>query len=107
MSAVKLNVYDVIRGTIVTEKAAMNDNKNIYTFEVAKSAVKSEIKQAVSQCFDVDVISVKTMRRINKIKGRAKYKLTASQNKKPSYKKIAYVRLKDGDSIDFLQYNRG
>ena len=52
------NPRDIIKRPIITEKSyqLMEDNK--YTFEVAKESNKIEIKQAVSELFDVDVEKV-------------------------------------------------
>ena len=111
MRAVKLNVYDVIRKPLVTEKNSMLAEKNnTYIFEIAKNASKKDVKRAVAECFNVNVITVNTMRRIKKSKRRqfsTGFQPTCSKNKKRTYRKIAYVTLAEGESIDFIDENRG
>ena len=88
--------YDIIIRPVLTEKSydAMADKK--YTFEVAVTAGKTEIKKAVEQAFEgVKVESVNTMR----IKGKVK-RQGRTQGRRPERKK-AIVTLKDGDKIDF------
>jgi len=56
-----MNAYQIIRRPVITEKS----NKlarlyNQYTFEVDRSANKLQIKQAVEEVFDVDVLMVNT-----------------------------------------------
>jgi len=56
-----MNAYQIIRRPVITEKS----NKlarlyNQYTFEVDRKANKLQIKQAVEQVFDVDVLIVNT-----------------------------------------------
>ena len=110
MSAVKLNLYDVIRKPLVSEKSTMLTDNNTYTFEIAKNASKKDVKRAVTECFNVNVITVNTMRRIKKSK-RTRFSTgfqpTCSKNKKRTYRKIAYVTLAEGQSIDFIEENRG
>ena len=55
------NVYDIIIRPIITERgmAATADKK--YTFEVAPSAGKIEIKDAVEKIFGVKVAKVNTI----------------------------------------------
>ena len=62
------NVYDIIIRPIITERsmAATSDKK--YVFEVAPSAGKIEIKNAVEKIFGVTVTSVNTANRQGKRK---------------------------------------
>ena len=54
--------FDIIQGPIITEKSmALKENYNKYTFKVAKSANKIEIKNAVEEIFKVKVLSVSTV----------------------------------------------
>ena len=54
-------LYDIIKKPLVTDKShqAM-ENHNQYTFEVAKDATKTEIKQAIENIFNVRVVSITT-----------------------------------------------
>jgi large subunit ribosomal protein L23 len=93
-------VFQILMGPHVSEKAAiLADTNNQYVFRVAIDATKAEIKQSVEQLFKVSVDDVKTLR----VKGKSKrnrFGLTT----KPTWKK-AYVRLAQGQEIDFATIN--
>jgi large subunit ribosomal protein L23 len=89
-------VFQVLVGPHVSEKAAIAaDENNQYVFKVALNATKSEIKKSVEQLFKVKVDNVRTLRVKGKVK-RNKYGLSA----RSTWKK-AYVRLQQGQDIDF------
>lgn len=53
---------DIIYSPVITEKSATKaDNDNVYTFKVAKSATKPQIKTAIERAFGVKVLSVNTL----------------------------------------------
>ena len=81
------NAYDVVKAPILTEKSYDYIAHRIYTFEVAKTANKIEITQAVEEIFGVKVASVHTVNKIGKVKrqGRTQGRTAA--------KKKAYVKL--------------
>ncbi|HIE70808.1 MAG TPA: 50S ribosomal protein L23 [Planctomycetes bacterium] len=87
--------YDVIRRAVVTEKSAgLQENGNCFTFEVADSANKVEVKKAVETLFSVQVLSV------NVVSVPAKRRRVFGRpGHIPAWKK-ALVKLKDGDTID-------
>ena len=85
---------DIIIAPVITEKSAYAADKNVYTFKVAKSANKIEIKKAIEALFNVHVVSVNTL--ITKAKDKRVGKYTG---KTKTYKK-AIVSLKDGESIE-------
>jgi large subunit ribosomal protein L23 len=89
-------VYQVLVGPHISEKAAIvADLNNQYVFKVAIDATKLEVKKAVEQLFKVDVADVQTL----KVKGKVK-RTKFGFSKRPSWKK-AYVRLEQGQDIDF------
>ncbi|PLX97774.1 MAG: 50S ribosomal protein L23 [Desulfuromonas sp.] len=89
-------LHEIIRKPLITEKANMlKDAGQIVAFEVALSANKIEIKQAVEKAFDVKVKSVNTALYRGKVK-RVGYNLGQRNN----WKK-AYVTLAEGHNIDF------
>lgn len=56
-----MNAYQIIRRPIVTEKSdKLAGLYNQYTFEVDRQANKIQIKQAVEEAFEVDVLGVNT-----------------------------------------------
>ena len=89
-------VFQVLVGPHVSEKAAIvADSANQYVFKVAIDATKSEIKKSVEQLFKVKVDNVNTL----KVKGKVKRNRYGFSTK-PTWKK-AYVRLEQGQDIDF------
>ena len=89
-------VFQVLIGPHVSEKAAVvADLNNQYVFKVAANATKAEIKKSVEQLFKVKVDNVCTLKVKGKVK-RNKYWFST----KPTWKK-AYVRLEQGQDIDF------
>ncbi|SEH99461.1 50S ribosomal protein L23 [Paracoccus alkenifer] len=87
--------YDVIRKPVITEKATMaSELANAVTFEVAKSASKPQIKDAVEALFNVKVKAVNTVL----TKGKTK-RFRGRPGVRSDVKK-AYVTLEAGNSID-------
>ena len=84
------NPHDVILEPVATEKAALAENENKYTFIVDPRANKVEIKQAVEAIFDVKVASVNTMNR----KGKARRTRYGMGKRKDT--KRAIVTLSEG-----------
>ncbi len=90
----------IIKKPIITEKMTDQSEKyNRYAFVVDKKVNKIEIKKAVSEMYDVDVDSVRTMVCIGKKRVRGT-KSGMIVGKTSTYKK-AIVTLAEGDSIDF------
>lgn len=95
MSANRL--YQVLLSPRVTEKTTqIGESSNQYVFRVIKDANKSEVKGAVEMLFDVNVQSV----RIVNVKGKSK-SFRQRPGKRSDWKK-AYVRVQEGQVIDFL-----
>jgi len=89
-----MNIYEVIRRPIVTEKAqGKKDNEATLCFEVATEATKTEIKTAVQKLFKVKVSDVHTVNNLGKLRRRGKF-----TGYRPDWKK-AYVRLKAGEKM--------
>lgn len=55
-----MNLSDVIKRPVVTEKAMKAMERNRYTLEVDRRATKGEIRRAVEEQFNVKVIKVNT-----------------------------------------------
>lgn len=88
----------VLRKPLITEKATKVGHQNQYVFEVAPDANKLQIRAALKQMFDVDAVSVRTVR----TKGKVKSRMTRQglQIGRTNLKKKAYVTLKEGQTID-------
>ena len=92
-----MHVLDILRKPVVTEKSTFMQDDGRYTFEVARSATKLQIKQAVEEAFDVTVIKVNTMN----VKGKRK-RYGPRISVQPSRKK-AIVTLAPGQTITIFE----
>ena len=93
------SAYDIIKKPVLTEKSydAMAEKK--FTFEVAISANKTEIKNAIEEIFEgVKVESVNTMRTIGKMKRQGR-----TQGRTPEVKKAIVTLKKDSKAIPFFE----
>ena len=90
-----MNVYDVIKRPLTTEKTTDAQVFNKFVFEVAKGATKNDIRNAVETLFDVKVEGVNTAI----MQGKRK-RFGRTMGKRSNWKK-AVVSLREGDSIDF------
>ena len=93
------NVYDIIIRPIITERSmeAVADKK--YVFEVAPTAGKIEIKNAVEEIFGVKVAKVNTVN----YDGKAKRLGAGRPGHRKSWKK-AYVQLtSDSKAIEMFE----
>ena len=88
-------IYKVLLGPVVSEKSAIAGESNQVVFKVTVDAEKAEIKAAVEQLFDVKVEAV----RVLNVKGKTK-RTKHGIGKRNDWKK-AYVRLVEGQDIDF------
>ncbi len=87
----------VLLGPHVSEKSTtLADANNQVTFRVRPDATKDEIKRAVELMFEVDVTSVQVANQ----KGKSK-RFGAIRGRRKDWKK-AYVRIAEGQDIDFL-----
>jgi large subunit ribosomal protein L23 len=88
---------DIIIRPVISEKSYDMIAHNRYTFEVAKTASKPQIAQAITDIFGVTVTSVNTMN----VTGKPR-RVRVAKGKTRDWKK-AVVTLKEGDSIEFFQ----
>ncbi|MDZ4731315.1 MAG: 50S ribosomal protein L23 [Xanthomonadales bacterium] len=90
-------LMQVLLAPRVTEKTTrVGEQSNQYVFRVVTDAVKAEVRDAVELMFGVNVESV----RIVNVKGKSKA-FRNRQGKRSDWKK-AYVRVQEGQAIDFL-----
>jgi large subunit ribosomal protein L23 len=83
----------VIINPIVTEKSYVLAEVGKYTFRVHERAHKTQIRQAIEELFDVDVVEVRTM----KVKPRPKRR-GYTTGSTPQWKK-AIVQVGEGQEI--------
>ncbi len=89
-------IYKVIVGPHVSEKASLAAESGQVVFKVAPDATKIEIKKAIEALFKVDVKKVS----VANIKGKTKR--TAKGLGRRNGVRKAYVRLGEGQEIDFV-----
>jgi len=88
---------DIIYEPVVSEKTYdLIERTNTYTFLVDRRSNKEEIRDAISQIFDVDVVRVNTLLR------KGKLKRTGYVVGKRSDTKRAMVTLVEGHAIDIF-----
>jgi large subunit ribosomal protein L23 len=80
--------HQIIIRPVVTEKAYNMQADNTYTFEVAPSANKAEIKDAVEALFDVKVMDVRTIPKRGKLR-RRRFKAGRTRRWKKAMVKLA------------------
>ena len=90
-----MNVYEVIREPLLTEKGTKLAAQRKYFFKVRISAKKHEIREAIERIFNVKVDCVNTMVVPGKWK---RVRVRAGQT---SEWKKAIVTLKEGHKIEF------
>ncbi len=86
--------YDIIIAPLITEKATAASEKNQVVFEVAKSATKPQIKEAIEKLFDVKV------KRVNTLNTKRKTRVFRGRRGVVGNFKKAIVTLEEGHSID-------
>ncbi len=90
---------NLIKQPVITEKSIrLANQQNVYTFQVAYKANKSQIKELVQRLFAVEVERVNTI-----IKPSKRKRVGRSRREKlyPATKK-ALVKLKEGDTIELF-----
>lgn len=93
----RFNTDDILRSPRITEKAALQNQDNVYVFEVRLDATKRDIDFAVQSIYKVKPKKIRTAfiprKKVQRRKGRQGL---TSRGKK------AYVYLKEGDSISLI-----
>ena len=92
-----MEARDIIIRPLITEKSTTLMAEGKYVFVVAKAANKIEIAKAISQIFNVKVVSVNTVN----VEGNVK-RMGRSIGKRSDYKK-AIVKLAAGETIEFFE----
>lgn len=93
-----MNMYDIVRRPVITEKSMSEMADKKYTFIVDINANKTEIKDAVEQIFKVKVDRVNTVRVLGKMKRQGRF-----EGRRPSYKKAIVKLTADSKGIEFFE----
>lgn len=89
----KVAVSTIVKKARITEKAALLNEKNVYTFEVFGTATKNEIKKEIEKMYKVKPL------RVNIIQIKAKNVFVRGKKGVKKGGKKAIVYLKKGDKI--------
>ena len=94
-----MNIYEVIRGPLITEKSTdLKEDNRTLCFKVAREATKTEVRQAVEQLLGVKVASVRTANIRGKVKRYGRF-----EGRRADWKK-AFVTLREGEKmIEFFE----
>jgi large subunit ribosomal protein L23 len=99
-----INVYEVIRLPLLTEKAQrLNHDLKKLVLEVHPQANKPLIKQALKKIFNVEVATVCVQVRKGKNKNIMRSRLTTRN----THRKIAIITLKKGYKLDLFGSGEG
>ena len=90
------NLSAIILRPRITEKAALQHDSNVYTFEIRQDATKHDVRDAVKELWNV------TPTKINIVKQtpREHFSRFRGRRSKVSGLKKAYIYLKKGDRIE-------
>lgn len=92
-----MHPFQVLRRPIVTEKSTLLQEQSRYVFEVFSKANKAQVKEAVEDAFNVEVVAVN----IVNLHGKPK-RYGPRYTKVNEYKK-AVVTLKPGNKIQIFE----
>ncbi len=92
-----MNAHQIIIRPLITEKNTNLMSLNKYSFEVDRSANKTQIRQAVEEIFNVTVTGVHTLNVRGKLRRRGNRFGYTSDWKK------AIVTLAEGDRIELFE----
>jgi len=101
----ELNIWDVLKSPVVTEKSVLlkeatseEGEGQVLTFRVNRKAGKLAIRKAVEEIFSVKVAKVRTVHYEGKMKKRGR-----QEGRRASWKK-AYITLKKGEPmVDYAE----
>jgi len=97
MSA-NINHFDILRQPVITEKSYSGTGaSNQYTFRVARTATKLQVKAAVEAVFEVDVDTVQVINMPSKPK-----RLGAHTGARSGYRD-AVIRLAEGHTLEVAE----
>lgn len=92
-----MQLYEILRRPLITEKNATLQVEGKYVFEVGGRANKAQVKSAVEEAFKVTVTAV------NMVSVKGKEKRLGNRTFITSPWKKAIVTLKEGDKIDLFE----
>jgi large subunit ribosomal protein L23 len=92
-----MHAGQIVLAPIVSEKSYHGSVYGTYTFRVHNDAHKTQIRQAIEELFEVNVVRVNVVKVQSKPKRRGQIR-----GRKPGWKK-AIVKLKQGQTIEVFE----
>lgn len=92
-----MQLHDILRRPLITEKGSLLQEDNKYVFEVALKANKAQVKQAVESVFGVKVTAVNMV-----MIPQSERRIGARRVTTPRWKK-AIITLQAGDKIKLFE----
>ena len=93
-----MNNYDIIIKPVLSEKAFGGIGSKVYTFKVAKTATKPQIKNAIEEIFKVKVEKINVMNYDGKPKKQGRH-----EGLTPSWKKAIVWLTPSSKAIEFFE----
>ena len=90
--------YDVILKPVITEKSMDDAAERKYTFKVAPTANKTEVKLALEEIFGIEIAKVNIMN----VKGKVK-RMGRNVGRTAAYKKAIVTLTPNSKEIEFFQ----
>ena len=94
-----MNIYDIVKRPVITERSMENVADKKYVFEVDINANKTEIKAAIEEIFGVKVAKINTIRMQGKVKRTGAY----PAGRRAAYKKAIVTLTADSKTIEFFE----
>lgn len=94
-----MNPSHILKQPIITEKSLQDAANHVFTFEVAKTANKDQIKTAVQLAYNVDVVKITTTTTPSKSYSTGRRRLVKST----TLGKKARIQLKPGQKINLFE----
>ena len=94
-----MNMYDIVKRPVITERSMENIADKKYVFEVDINANKTEIKAAIEGIFGVKVAKINTIRMLGKVKRTGAY----PAGRRAAYKKAIVTLTADSKTIEFFE----
>ena len=92
-----MNLHDVIVRPLITEKVTDLQAQDKFAFQVARTANKMQVKEAVEKAFNVHVVDVNVITVPGRMKRRGRRQVPTTAWKK------AIVSLKPGENIAYFE----
>ena len=94
-----MNMYDIVKRPVITERSMENVADKKYVFEVDINANKTEIKAAIEGIFGVKVAKINTIRMLGKVKRTGAY----PAGRRAAYKKAIVTLTADSKTIELFE----